>query len=518
MASTIRADRYRFASALLLLPAVVAAAEACGSDDAPATAPANDGGAAETSTAEGGADAGSVSTALYKSGTRLRAQVVRAGDAVKYEGFFDTARSEACSFQQMPDGTARCVPPSMGITFADAECKSPVAVLEPCLETLKYVGNISTTFECGEPSGGTFELFERGAEVAAPAMIFTKAADGQCVQQGPPGGKVYALGAAIPLTAFVGARAELARVSASVAMEKWLGEDGSELVTGALSDRGRDAGCRVQRVGGPSSTDWRCIPALTAFSDAVRGPFVEDTCGTPAAYSAFSSTCPGVAGIVHFAFVDAGTQPGCSAAGSDLSVSLFDLGAPIPAAFQTNPGPDAGCAPAPPGRQYFRRGAPSDTSALPALTLQTFGSAPVGVRSVTSEGTPVTLGDLWDSARGACTPLRFDDGKTYCVPVNTLQNQVQRFKDAACTQPVVLVGQRCSDGGELIQRVSGTCGDDVYSATVTKLGPVVEVPETWEDDGMGCAGPLPAFPGLGREVLGTATAAATFTAVERATE
>jgi hypothetical protein len=152
------------------------------------------------------------------------------------------------------------------------------------------------------------------------------------------------------------------------------------------------------------------------------------------------------------------------------------------------------------------------------LRDEVLGDGPVRVRALTAEGAPISKGELWDATRGACTPFRFADGTRYCVPLDTLQNVPTVFQDAACTRPIVLHPFACGSAGEVVTIESGMCNDVVLSGTVKKLGAALEVTEVWEDLGAGCSGPVATGPRRALEVVGTATAAATFSVVERVTE
>lgn len=88
------------------------------------------------SLADAGACVGATREAL--SGTRLKARYVVGDDGSRSPlGFFDTARSEACTFQNAEDGKLRCLPtddlaavlPKM---FVDSACRIPAAYTATC--------------------------------------------------------------------------------------------------------------------------------------------------------------------------------------------------------------------------------------------------------------------------------------------------------------------------------------------------------------------------------------------------
>lgn len=94
-----------------------------------AKAPAREETAGASTTTGGIGDP--VGAAQAQSGSRLKAKWVSGSDGSKqFVGFYDSERSEDCSFQKAGDGTTRCMPASSGSVynafFSDAGCAQPL--------------------------------------------------------------------------------------------------------------------------------------------------------------------------------------------------------------------------------------------------------------------------------------------------------------------------------------------------------------------------------------------------------
>jgi hypothetical protein len=72
----------------------------------------------------GGSGSGSDPLADYRSGTRIKMQVLTTPDGAKqFNGWFDTQRNESCAFQLASDGVTRCLPGTLSFSiFTDSTC------------------------------------------------------------------------------------------------------------------------------------------------------------------------------------------------------------------------------------------------------------------------------------------------------------------------------------------------------------------------------------------------------------
>jgi hypothetical protein len=131
-------------------------------------------------TRDGGGDAGEVAppSVRWKSGTRLRAMLLRGGNNVStIVGIWDTLYSQECKFEQLGDGTKACVSVKGQITvrYADPECTMPIVAYVRGLVVEKRVFQRETG--CG------VSAFAPQDQVV-PARLYQKGAT--CTDLGPP--------------------------------------------------------------------------------------------------------------------------------------------------------------------------------------------------------------------------------------------------------------------------------------------------------------------------------------------
>jgi hypothetical protein len=105
------------------------------------------------------------------SGSRLKPKYRVADDGAKeyFAGvWYDSQRSEDCSFITAGDGVQRCLPQGAGFGFyADSGCSMPVAAVQTGCDAPKYaVHTVANT--CGDNPGGV-HVFAAGA----PATVST---------------------------------------------------------------------------------------------------------------------------------------------------------------------------------------------------------------------------------------------------------------------------------------------------------------------------------------------------------
>lgn len=119
-------------------------------------------GDASGSGSDPGTGSGSDPLADYRSGTRIKMQVLTTPDGAKqFSGWFDTQRNEPCVFQTASDGVTRCLPPLIALVFdgadgsyVDAACSQPAEEFSAAslCSTVKYIFVFRSTGAC--PSVG----------------------------------------------------------------------------------------------------------------------------------------------------------------------------------------------------------------------------------------------------------------------------------------------------------------------------------------------------------------------------
>lgn len=503
----------RMRSCLAVLACFVAvlglvAVDACSSDDHAGSdptdaAPSDDAGvASDAHTLDAPPDGPSGSTAFHRSGSRLRAEVVRAGDAVRFERFFDTQRNETCTFQETSPGEVRCLPVAVTAGYADATCGSPsIAVLHSCTKDSKYASMADSTSDC-DARYLVPKIFLVGAAIA-DGDSYMKEGGETCalVPRSPGDGSTrHALGPAIPLAEFVKATISRVSVSADLAVERFVGEDGSELTRGVLVDRTRDAGCGVAVFGPPNARASACIPDKAAHADDASGRWANASCTEPAAFGASTPGCVSEGVVLRHSRVDAGA--GCT---PGFMITLFERGAPLATSYE-----GAACTPVttPPPFGTFAIGAALSPAAFPGVDEPLFGTGRVRTRAFAKSSVQLTNGALYDvTAQSYCAASPFSDGKLYCVAGDVRPYGFKdRFKDQGCTQPVYLA-EGCSPSTTLVEATYG-CEGTSYDANVLPLGAPFELSTYYEksatcdpkpnDQGALAYDVLPPVPAAGR--------------------
>lgn len=449
----------------------------CSSSTSPA-APLEDASVAPpTGSADGGDDAQTPSVfRLHASGTRLRAEVNRLGDVRRFQRFFDTLRNEPCAYLATSDGD-RCLPlPVPGVIhFEDADCTSPIAVQYACDEPPAYAVRWEADPAACIGPGERIAEIRRVIAPLPPGAAYQREADGTCGRASPIDLQRYRLSEPIRLTEFVAATPATRDASTRIAVEFLVGTDGSEVATGTLVDRQGGGTCAPFRVGPRGGGTARCVPTPYAYSDDQLGPYADNACGEPVGYVP-RAACPTPRAVFR-AVYGPGPSPGCAREGD---VSLFEPGARVENAFA---GPS--CAPFRAGRATYRLGAPLDPETLAAVPPQTFGSGRLRVQSPSSDGVQLTIGDLWDDVEQApCSPATFADGTTYCLPSNAVITLNPRFKDADCTQEI-LVSELCVTAKYLVEHTSNECASPEYGTTVRPLSAPYSLTQSYGRDGEG---------------------------------
>lgn len=430
-----------------------ATSDAGPSDDANVT---TDGGPSDASTH------GSIAT--YRSGSRLLAEILRAGDAVRFERFFDTKRNETCTFMETADGEYRCLPTWTAAKYADSSCGKPtVAHLSTCGADTRYaVATVGST--------GCARQFRPSAIYpigdVSEGETYDKLVDGRCEPRPPAEETRRVLGPEIPFTEFVKATVVTANVTEDLAVERLVAEDGSELTLDRQIDRTRDAKCSIWRVGAPDAESIACLPKV-AYAFEKMAPWANASCTEPAAQSFTPEGCPAGEVIARESLI--GEDDLC---GPYRRLTVHERGAELATIYE---GAECTSAKPWPDTRFFSVGPELPVASFPAIEETLFGEGRLRVVAFAKAGIPLGTSDFLDTgSKSRCAAASFTDGKLYCVPRETRPSSpTQFFKDPSCLQPVYVDGP-CHPVTVLIDG-DPTCDGAGHDTTVTPLGAPFEL-------------------------------------------
>jgi hypothetical protein len=468
----------RRALACLALTAGLALVYACAGDSAdPAQPGAADAGvdapidAATSPDAEGGASAGN----YFKSGARLRAQVLSGDGLPVFETFFDTTRNAPCEYVKAIDGSMRCVALGNEGVFLDAACTSPAAIVSGCTNPTGFARFSKKTFVCDRVEYELSEVRPIAAEIAA-ATMYVRSGKGTCEAIPVSGNiKLHAVGASVPITDFVRGTLKDEAPAPSLRRKRIVGEDGSELALPEIVDAVRNTKCDAYRLVPPNTprtvpADFSCVPQNSANNDTQYGPFSDSSCTTPSASRFVGPGCEEPAAILRSL-----SPAGGSNCGDDYGYAVYERGAATANGFRFSGTCDSDVSP---NRSFFALGAPITAAALPALREEPLGSGRLRPLAFTANGVQVSTAYFWDDqAKARCSVYRFADGKQRCVGGAYL-NPPSRFKDASCTQPMA-VFYGC---GQPSVALTGAinCETGAYDVDVRPLGPKLAITSYYE--------------------------------------
>lgn len=422
---------------LLPLFAALASIVACSSraDDAPAGAET-----AAPPPALGGA-----------SGSRLRAKIVEGGGVREVTGFADTARGEDCTFTETTSGL-RCLPRvSYGVTgaFADAACTVPLAVLPSCTADVKYVARPGA--RSTQPGCAVTSVVDEVRPVTKPAKTAYVNNGAGCVAQGDAPANAFELGAAVPLTSFVGASEKTTSGALSERIAE--GEDGSRLRVGyqigALS-----VDCTMH-LGGDGVV--RCLPQTTYGSLY----YADAECKTPAWSTTGASRCnePRVVSTV-----DENATDQCGGALRFFRVADEAIGDDPGGLLYSGSGRSCSGRPAYNGQGQSLRAVTEVTASIPTIARVGEGEGrlrPAFVRS--GDGGGALVRGFYDTEKKVdCRFAKAADGKMRCLPA--VPKGVFFFTDGACSSPARVatpaeVGPCGADGTRFLRHEEAQCAE-----------------------------------------------------------
>lgn len=475
--------------------AMLSIIEGC-SDDELASAGSPDASATPTDADASSTADGEVTTTgpFYKSGTRLRAQVHRAGDAKIFDSMVDTQRDETCSFSEVEGGEWRCIPTGTEIVFADDACTSPLALVSTCSTQRK----VAARFENSACHSFVKEVREIGAPTGgATYHVYSPSSGCQPESTVSPDQTLHAVSAPLPFATFVGATKLEEPVGTTLRRQRLRGEDGSEL---ALASDMLDVA--AQRVCAPRfvKEEGACTPQFSVFAGG-DNDFGDSNCSMRAGAVTASSKCGGQPTIGQ----SLDRVDGSAGCGTSYALSFWQLGPSVDGGFFKGNGM---CTPRAGEYAPFTSQLPLSTFAPTPPAL--YGSGPIVQRALSVGSVIVERGSFYDSrAKAQCVELPFMGNKLFCVPPY-LANPEVFFKDAACTQRVVY-SPMCGSTPEVAVTGSVSCTSG-YDVDVMPLGPLIEVTEVFSNTSGTCA-PLSTGPAQVHDVLPTVPVGSKFTEI-----
>lgn len=477
-------------------------AAACGDGTSSGAGGTNAGGAggAGAATATGGSGAGGAATNAsprYASGSRLKARVVRAGDAEAFREIFDDQLQLVCEPQLDPDGVLRCMPSDnvQAVVFRDAACSDAIvadAALPPGCPgdpTPTYATAITVDASGCEPVF-TARVYEVGAQLASPpATLYLRDGD-SCVEIGGTLEVFHEL-TKVPTSLFVPMEAVTEPRGPELTVTYLRSDDGFRLIEKLPIDSARGEHCLPLTLG----TTLGCAPLRSfgitpAYSD--MGCSVELGGGVVS----YPTTCTKPDAVIASAAVP---QDQCQP-----ELHVYEVSADVPPAFVSY---DGFCGPAgPPDASYAELSAQIPDDALPAFEYVDEGTGPIRFRTEYAGGAPITRNGEWYSSIGVpCSPYPFDDGITRCgpLPIARVDGEFRFYADAVCSQLLTQIpNDVCLPPGAsieyaVVEGAEACAGSQPHLLGAAHTGPV------YFQDAVGCT-EVPADPAVTYHLVGAA--------------
>jgi hypothetical protein len=442
---------------------------------------------------EGGRDAAADADAgdlpSYRSGSRLRARLVKADGVALFVGWHDQGPNDVdCSYGIADDGRMRCLPQGQDVSslqgyFADPNCTMPIGVPSGCAPPRFVVGTVGM----GATTTCDSSVWRMGTAMPPAGMIFQNFGGQPCVIASMQPSTVYPL-TQIPAAQFVAATTTRRTRGSGLAMEWLEGEDGS-LEASGLFDTKRNARCGPNALGSPdfgSLFPGRCVPNDVAW---IIDLYSDPSCTMPAAWGVPASACM----PAPTAVIDAPGQgsPWNGMGCSPPAPSLAEIGPPITSTIYGNNTGGSACAPTGIGSSAaFAVGAPIAPDALPALLPGDQGTGRIRLRTLTTAGgVPLFARTLFDSQLGAeCAPTAVPDGTLRCVPSYPYVDLV--YADPACTMALEQTTSGCTAPTHAqASNCTGSCSS--CAEQVYQVGARQNVTTTYTSYGGSCT-PQPA--------------------------
>jgi hypothetical protein len=142
-----------------------------------------------------------------QSGSRLKPNY-RVGDDGSKEyvpgSWWDTQRSETCSFATASDGKDRCLPDGAAVSaYSDSNCTAGIAALKTGCAAPKY-GVTATQDSCHEGSVG-LSIYSIGATTQVTTLYVLSGTSCLAAGPAPSGFDFYTIGSEVPANSFLAA-------------------------------------------------------------------------------------------------------------------------------------------------------------------------------------------------------------------------------------------------------------------------------------------------------------------------
>lgn len=415
----------------------------------------------------------------WQSGSRLRARVLEGGGARALLGWLDSELGHRCEFGPDDGGVLRCMPVThdFGSAFADAACTERVAVHDAsvCPPELGGPLGVVKLFEADPrrtpalcydhwsalpPSA----VWRRGAELAGE--VYSLAGDGACTAS-QPDGAVYALGDLVDPATFVGAEVRDVPFDPGLAARRLVAEDGAER-TIAVLDAALGTLCTEWLTDSPSSYDDRCVAGHLLGLGAVNARFSDASCTEDAQVAPILDTpegCPPRDTLLLY--------------GGDSCEQSFEVRAVGPVVSGVGLYQSAGdaCVVESPAEWYHAYGDLKPPDTMPLLAARFVGDGPLQTRAWLDTTGAVVMQlhtQLRDARAGTYCGVFEIDGSLRCVVSG---GGYPEYLDAACTQPVVDLGDRgCPNDPAPPTVVVQTTDNCAVVGRAHALGPTLPMP------------------------------------------
>ncbi len=459
--------RHGSALAIVLFGSLFALAS-CSSDSGDASPSGDD----DTTTDDTGDGGSQEPLPEYKSGTRLRANLVGGqGDAKLFTGWYDKTLKANCAFALAEDGQQRCLPSGaeLGSTYSDSACTLRAVVVTPTCKV--------PAFAVGEGTCEQGPVVLRVGSKLTTTLLYVKQKSGSCASLPANGQDVYEAVAPVAAGDMVSAEESTGTSKDGLAVLSRIAEDGAVETISAVDTE--HAGLCDAKTGNSG----RCLPSQTAFEQTF---FKDAGCKTSAAiYSSSTTSCGRTPSAVlrpsGSASTCGDTAPSYAAVGAKVSGTVYQNQGVCEASTETS-------------ASFYEVGQAMALTDFPALKNQETGSSRIQVRSATSSsGMHILDRGLFDQDRSEeCAPAPASDGATRCLPLSSSRNDVRYFSDAKCTKPIAFVGSECTPPSSvrLVTNLATACGE--YNVRVFQVGEKTSPTTIYQSNGGSCdATPAP---------------------------
>lgn len=362
----------------------------------------------------------------YTSGSRLKIQVQRAGDAEIFNTVIDSQLDSPCFIEPASDDSLRCVPSAAAsVAYRDATCTDPVVTYYPSPCGDDGPGAYAARYELLEGCAGyRSHVYAIGEEISPTPTTLYQLDGGNCYDMGASP-RAFEVGDELDVDAMVAIELVEAPRGDALTVQYFHSEDGFYLIGNPIHDVARDTDCHPQMIGSKNA----CAP----FGDYVStGYFSDAGCTTEGVIGGSSTGCEQSSYAV-------GTE---SPDGCETEYHVYEVGEALTAVYVDDG--VGGCAELPgafPNPHAIGAQVPDDD--LPAVELATEGEGEVRVQAYQAAGLPiVAYGNFVTSDGELCFGYAIDGDTVRCAPPTVAYVSVEPnrfYSDAGCTDIVVQI-------------------------------------------------------------------------------